>query len=79
MKRNPNPYIAHYKKLHREKVKRKTAIYRLPKTFDKIIRAFEVLGERARTNGLSLQYTSCWLEVFKRCVTDVYDDCIKEG
>lgn len=79
MKRNLNPYIARYKKLHREKVRRKTTIYRLPKTFEKITRAFEALAETARRNGLSLQYMSCWLGEFKHRITDVYDDCIKEG
>lgn len=36
MKRKPNPYIQHYKKLHREKVKRKVSVRFLFAVLDRI-------------------------------------------
>lgn len=56
MKRKPNPYIQRYKKLHREKVKRKTAIKRLSAPYYKISKETEAICRIACKYGASIRF-----------------------
>lgn len=67
MRRKSNPYIKQYKKLHREKVKRKNAIKKLPETFSKFHTVLQKLNEISRRYGVSMQYFSNVLrEIFDK-------------
>lgn len=77
MKRKPNPYIQRYKKLHREKVKRKTATKRLSTTYCKISKASEAICRIALEHGVSVRFLFAVLDrikgIYDRCVDEVAD------
>lgn len=56
MKRKPNPYIQRYKKLHREKIKRKTATKRLSTTYCRISKTAEAICRIACEYGASIRF-----------------------
>ena len=56
MKLKPNPYIQHYKKLHREKIKRKTASKRLSNTYCRISKTVDAICRIACEYGASTRF-----------------------
>lgn len=75
MKRNPNPHIQRYKKLHREKVKRKTATKRLSTTYCKISKASEAICRIACKYGASIRFLFAVYEG----ITGILNKCIDEA
>lgn len=65
MKLKPNPYIQRYKKLHREKAKRKTASKRLSNTYCRMSKTVDAICRIACEYGASTRFLFAVYEEIK--------------
>ena len=74
MKPKPNPYIQRYKKLHREKVKRKTTVKRLSNTYCRTSKTFDAICRIAREYGASTRFLFAVYEEVKSILNKRTDE-----
>ena len=77
MKLKPNPYIQHYKKLHREKAKRKTASKCLSNTYCSISKTVDAICRIACEYGVSTRLLFAVYEEVKSILNKRVDEVEK--